>query len=230
MARLILTRGIRKYTPDAKMMVIYRQPADREYSNFLMHVRMGDETLASYPEAPQAEADGKPRIDGRPRTYFNRGLYLARTKTFLEAFPRKKFLFMLYDDLERDPAELLRTIFQFLEVDPGFTPDMRTRHNAGSWSRHQLTHRMVTSTHPLKRNLAGLIPVDMRKEIAGRVNTVNLQPPPKWDLALRRELTLKYREDILGLQELISRDLSGWPGRDVKGDTHRFRYVSPGIL
>lgn len=202
--------GIRKYTPDVKMMVIYRQPADRGYSNYLMHVRMGDETLAGYPEALAAEAAGIPRVDGRPRTYFNRGFYLERTKAFLQAFPRERFLFLLYDDLARDPAELLRTIFQFLEVDSDFTPDMRTRHNAGSWPRSQFAHRMVTSTHPIKRRLAGLIPSALRKQISRRFYALNLQPPPQLDPALRRELTLRYREDILGLQDLIGRDLSGW--------------------
>jgi hypothetical protein len=202
--------GIRQYVPEAKMIVIYRQPADRGYSNYLMHVRMGDEPLATYAEALEAEQAGLPRTRGQIRTYFDRGLYLQRTKRFLESFPREKFLFMLYDDLVADQNKFLEEIFTFLGIQPGFRPDTSRRHNAGAWPRSLLVHRLVTSMNPVKKSLVRRLPPGFRKSLERKIHAVNLNTPPKLDRELRRELTRKYREDILGLQDLLGRDLSPW--------------------
>jgi hypothetical protein len=202
--------GIRKYVPDARMIAVFRQPVDRAYSNYLMHVRNGNEPLASFPEALRAEAAGRARTDGRPRSYLGRGFYWERTKKFLQAFPRDRFLFLLYDDLVKDPALFLQSIFRFLGVRDSFDPDLQKRHNVGAWPRSRLANRFLKTSNLGKKILARVIPDSVRKGLAARFHAVNLRTPPPLDPALRRELTLQYREDILGLQELIGRDLAHW--------------------
>jgi hypothetical protein len=202
--------GIRRYVPEAKMIAIFRQPADRGYSNFLMHVRMGDERLTSFPEALEAEKNGLPRARGQIRTYFDRGLYLARTKRFLAEFPRERFLFLLFDDLVSDPRGFLKRIFRFMEIDPDFSPDLSKRHNAGAWPRNMRLHRLATSEHPLKKGLVRLLPDGIRKSFERGIHARNLDAPPALDPDVRRRITRTYRDDILGLQELIRRDLSAW--------------------
>jgi hypothetical protein len=202
--------GIRRYVPEARMIVIFRQPADRAYSNYLMHVRMGDERLRSFPEAIRAETEGRPRAGGEIRTYFDRGLYLERTRRFLAEFPRERFLFLLYDDLADDPREFLRRIFRFLGIDPVFSPDLSTRHNAGVWPRSMRVHSLATSWNPAKRRLMRLLPEGIRKALESAVHARNLDAPPPMNPEFRRELTRRYRDDLLGLQDLIGRDLSPW--------------------
>lgn len=202
--------GIRKYVPDARVIAVFRQPVDRAYSNYLMHVRNGNETLASFPEALRAESAGEMRTDDRPRSYIGRGFYLERMRKFLQAFPRERFLFLLYDDLVQDPALLLRSIFQFLGVRETFTPDFNIRYNAGAWPRSRLANRFIKSSNPGKKILMRLIPDAVRRRLVDRFHAANMRTPPPLDPSLRRELTLQYREDILGLQELIGRDLSHW--------------------
>jgi hypothetical protein len=202
--------GIRRYVPDAKMIVIFRQPADRGYSNYLMHVRMGDERLKSYPEALQAEKDGVPRARGQIRTYFDRGLYRARAERFLAEFPRDRFLFLLFDDLVKDPKGFLMQVFRFMDIDPEFLPDLSKRHNAGAWPRSMRLHHLATSMNPVKKGLVRLLPDGIRQSLERATHARNLGAPPVLDPDLRRELTRKYREDILGLQDLLGRDLSAW--------------------
>jgi hypothetical protein len=202
--------GIRHVVPDAKLIAIFRHPADRGYSNYLMHVRMGDEVLPTYAEALAAERAGLRRADGQARNYFDRGFYAARLQQFVDAFPQNPFHFLLYDDLVRDPNSLLRQLFRFLEVDEEFQPDMEVRHNAGSWPQHFLSHRIITSSNPIKRRIVRTIPTRLRRTVVEWFQEKNLQKPPKLDPALRRELTGMYREDILRLQDILHRDLSAW--------------------
>jgi hypothetical protein len=202
--------GIQEYVPDAKLIAIYRQPADRGYSSYLMRVRMGDETMPTFAEALQAEEDGKPRLNGLRRTYFDRGLYARRTRAFLDAFPRERFLFLLYDDLVADPAAVLREVFRFLEVDEGFRPDFTRRYNAGSWPRSLRAHRVLTSPNAFKKRIVRLAPESLRRIMVQWLHILNQEKPPRLDPELRTELTLRYKEDILALQAMIDRDLSGW--------------------
>jgi len=202
--------GIRRYVPEAKLVAIFRQPADRGYSNYVMHVRMGDEHLLNFADALQAEKDGLRREGGNVRSYFNRGFYYARTKRFLDEFPRERFLFLLYDDLVGDPQGFFGRLFGFMDVDPGFSPDRSRRHNPGAWPRRIAWHHLVTSMNPLKRKLAQLVPASVRMPLRQALRKGNLTAAPTLDPELRRRLTREYRDDILRLQDLIGRDLSAW--------------------
>ncbi len=70
--------------------------------------------------------------------------------------------------------------------------------------------RFLKSSNPGKKFLMRLIPDAIRRRLVDRFHALNLRKPPPLDPSLRSELTLRYREDILGLQELIGRDLSHW--------------------
>jgi hypothetical protein len=202
--------GIRRVVPDGKIITIFRQPADRGYSNYLMCVRRGGEPIQTFAHALDAEREGIPFPNRRKRHYFAWGFYAERVQLFLNAFPQNQFLFLLYDDLVRNPQALLRQVFEFLEVDPNFQPNVGIRHNAGSWPNHFTIHRAVKSLRPLQRQIGRIVPDSMRRAAAEWFQARNSRTPPKLDTVLRRELTDAYREDILRLQDIIQRDLSAW--------------------
>jgi hypothetical protein len=202
--------GIRRYVPEAKFIAVFRHPADRGYSDFVMHVGQGQEPCRTYPEAIRAELEGRRRDSDQWRHYFRYGFYAGRVRKFLDAFPRGRFLFLLYDDLVRDPAGFMRTIFQFLDVDPEFVPNMEERYKVGHWPRHFELHHLLNSKKGPVRWMGGILGRRRFKTVMSRVNVRNLGKPPRLDPAFRRELTDRYREDILQLQELIGRDLSAW--------------------
>jgi hypothetical protein len=202
--------GIRQYVPDAKFIAIYRQPADRGYSDYMMQVTLGQEPCRSYADALGMEREGRRRDNGQWRHYFRHGFYAGPTRKFLDAFPRERFLFLLYDDLVRDAGGVIRSIFQFLGVDPDFQPDMGRRYMVGRWPKHFRLHRLLNSKRSPVRWTEKILSRRIHKAVMRRVNALNLGRPPRLDPGLRRELTGKYREDILRVQDMIGRDLSGW--------------------
>lgn len=202
--------GIRQLVPGAKFIAIYRQPADRGYSDYVMQVGMGQEPCRQYADAIRAEQAGVLRDNGQWRRYFRNGFYAEPTRKFLDAFPRGRFLFLLYDDLVRDPAGLVRSIFQFLEVDPGFIPDMEKRSKVGRWPKHFRLHNLLNSKRLPVRSMEKILSRRIYKRMMSWVNARNMGKPPALDPELRRELTKQYLDDILKLQDLIGQDLSGW--------------------
>lgn len=113
---------IKAYNPNARLVVLFRDPIERAYSHWRMEVTRHAETL-SFPEATRV---GRARLDpGAPlspawRTfsYVERGLYASQVRRLLDLFPREQLLFLPAADLASDPSGTLSKVTQFLGVPP----------------------------------------------------------------------------------------------------------------
>ena len=117
--------------PDARLVVILRDPVDRAFSAFLHLVRDHRETTRDFGEALRLEPD---RIAARWEHiwhYVGMGRYADQLARYHALFPAEQIRVYLYQDFQRDPCHTLRDLFRFLEVDETFTCDQSTRHNAG---------------------------------------------------------------------------------------------------
>jgi hypothetical protein len=200
--------GIREYVPHAKLLVIYRQPVDRAYSAFVMHVREGQESILDFGKVVKEESAA-----GR-RNYLSGSLYADRTREYLAAFPRSQLHFLLYDDLVAAPEEFLRAVFRILGIGEDLAPAAPSRHNPGAWPKNILLHRFLALRLRFPKRSRRLVPAAARRRFLSAVRSVSYQTPLPIDRGLRRELTGLFRPDILELQNLIGRDLSAWLADD----------------
>jgi hypothetical protein len=202
--------GIKQYVPEAKLIVIYRQPVDRAYSAYVMHVREGQEPIRDFVKAVEVEEAFLPRPEGRRRNYLGGSWYAARTRKYLDAFPRDQMHFLLYDDFVSDPAGFMRSIYHILGVEPDALPEKMIRHNAGAWPKYSALHRLLALRSRLPQGLRTMIPSGIRQRAFSVIRAASYGAPPTLDPGLRKELTGRFRADILELQSLIGRDLSSW--------------------
>jgi hypothetical protein len=127
---------------------------------------------------------------------------------YFDAFPRSQIHVFLFDDLQRDPQEVIRDMYRFLEVDPTFEPDLETPHNVGGVPGSMGLERFLTN-HRIRALAEPVIP----KRVADRfrkLRTQNLRRAPSLPTELKRELTGRLREDIAKTSELIGRSLDHW--------------------
>jgi hypothetical protein len=184
--------------PDAKLIAVLRQPSERAFSAYAMHVSWGVETL-SFPDAIAAElADD--RVGGLRRHYLPTGFYARHLQRFLAAFPAEQLHVGLYEDLGRDPRTFVRHLFEFLDVDSTFAPDITSRHHVT-----QAPSRLDRVPRRLRRATHRLIPARARRTVRARTSR-----PLEFPAATREQLDELYRDDILLTQTLIGRDLSAW--------------------
>jgi hypothetical protein len=116
--------------------------------------------------------------------------------------------------LSEDPVGLTQSIFRFLEVDDSFVPDTSLRYNVSGIPKSRALHEFIEKPrHSLKTVLRPFVPQGLRRRISVNLYNRNLTKPPMAE-GVREELTEAYREDILKLQGLIGRDLSGWLGKE----------------
>jgi len=172
-------------------------------------VRDGHEPLTDFAEALKEE---KSRIENnwsQTWHYKARAFYYAQLKRYFDLFDRKQLKIYLYEDFCRDPVGVMQETYRFLEVDDTFVPETSLKYNTSGFPRSRRLNAYLTKPDPFKQFLERIIPEPLRRYI--RINLINrnlVKPPLSPEL--RKQLTEDFREDILKLQDLIQRDLSGW--------------------
>jgi hypothetical protein len=194
--------------PDVKLIAILRNPVDRAYSNYLHHVRAGFEDLG-FAEALAVEED-RIRAGRSPFLYYrDLGFYGQQIERYRAIFDRSQMQFLLYEDIQTDPAEVFRVVFRFLGVDDSFPVDTSVKYNPSGVPTHSCLHQLVTGPSAVKTALKAILPENLQERLLLRVLNLTLSKPPL-DPEIRQRLVSGYRQDILKTQELIGRDLSTW--------------------
>ena len=134
---------MREILPDAKLIVILRNPVDRAHSQYHHSLRHNHETL-SFEKAIKLEEE---RLAGererpiedpyvishyRTHSYLTRGMYADQLENWFRHYNRKQFLILTTDDLRKNPQQTLDQIFDFLGVSP-FQADNLKNSNVGSY-------------------------------------------------------------------------------------------------
>lgn len=196
---------IRHYIPNAKLIAILRDPVERAYSGYMMHVGEGRETLTDFAQALQAE-EMRIRNNWGWGHYVSVGFYYAQLKRYFDTFNQDQIRVYLYEDLQANPIGLLQDIFRFLGVDETFVPDISIRHNVTGIPKNNVLRALLQSLNPVKPVFKLFLPAMLSHYIKKQT----FVKPPSLSPELRRQLIEVYREDILKLQYLIQYDLSKW--------------------
>lgn len=198
---------IKRHIPDAKLIAVLRDPAERAHSEFLHFVRDGDEPITDFTEALRKE-EARIRDNWTMGLYIDRGYYYTQLKRYFDKFDRDQIRVYLYEDLQIGPVGVMQETFQFLEVDDDFVPDISIRPNVSGIPKNKVLHTLLNKSRRTKDVLEPILPYGVIR-YAKDLRIRNLVKP-RMPSEARRQLIETYREEILKLQDLIQRDLSGW--------------------
>src|SRR5215212_475494 len=203
---------IRRYIPEARLIAILRNPINRAYSHFLHMVRSGAEPVGDFAQALREEKVGI-RRERTFQDYIGRGLYYEQLERYFGIFPREQVRVYLYEDLSDAPVRTVQDAFRFLEVDDSFVPDVSLRRNVSGQPKYRTLDGLLRRQSRIKHAAKIYLPARLRWRLSRAfddLKTRNLVGPPPLQSEVRRQLIGVYREDILKVQDLIHRDLSGW--------------------
>jgi hypothetical protein len=196
-------RRIGALLPGARLICSLRHPVERAYSDYLMFLRSRGQRFDPAMELSSAAAWA------RPNSHWMRiSCYAESLGRYLDLFPRTQLHVLLFDDLKRAAVQAVQGVYRFLEVDPGFVPDLETPHNIGGIPANTALERFLTSKS-LRVALQPWLPVQAVNWVR-HLRTRNLRAPPPLPPELKRELTENFREDIARTSELIGRGLDHW--------------------
>ena len=187
---------IKRTLPEAKLIVILRNPVERAFSDYMMGLSSGRGTWVM--EEAFRENGHMVQV----------GFYYEKLKRYFDCFARERIKVYLYDDLKTDPLRTMKNMFCDVGVDPSFEPNTSVRYNVGGAPKNRTLNTMLVkgAQNRILKSVAPQFVVNYFQDM-WRKNLSNEVTLPE---DLRRKLTNLYSQDILQTQELIKKDLTHW--------------------
>jgi hypothetical protein len=126
---------IHQTLPNVRLICLLRNPVARVYSHYFHLYREGleERSLEGALSAKQGLLPGRLAIPPladlpsndplvRVNEYIAFSLYWRQIEHYLQYFPRKQLLIILFEEMVENPAATLRSVYNFLEVDESFEP------------------------------------------------------------------------------------------------------------
>lgn len=167
-----------KVVPDAKLIILLRNPVDRAYSHYQHQVKRvtgeARETLA-FEEAIEAEerilpAEVRKMLQDeyyrssshRTRSYLSRGKYVDQLLVWSSYFPRRQMLVLRSEDLFGDTSNALGRVLDFLGI-PRWAPETYSIPNKREYSGLDplVRRRLDEYYEPHNRRLYEYLGVDL---------------------------------------------------------------------
>ena len=195
--------------PDAKILVLLRNPVDRVYSRYVGRRRDGLERIPTFEELVEREIDTDLVRDDAHASYLASGMIAHHLRTYFEAFPRENIQIHFYEEFAGDTPRVMASICRFLGVDDEFQFDVRRIHNrSGGRIRNPAVGGLWASSLPVRKALRPFLPQGLRDGLFRRATAKTEAVPIRPET--RRRLIEVYREDVQALERMTDRDLSAW--------------------
>lgn len=200
--------------PDARIIILLRDPVERAFSQFMHHSRDSLEPCRSFEAALEQEQARLERGWAWGFGYASQGFYAAQIAAYLRAFPKEQILFLDYRALQEAPEACWARICTHLGL--GRRPlERNERVNATAGlarvsARPGLSHRL---RHPgpvqalLKRAVPPRLRAGLRRVIEG-----GGRPVPVLRDETRQALAARYRAERPAIEALSGLCLAHWCG------------------
>jgi hypothetical protein len=118
---------IHAYSPEARILIMLREPVEMMQSLHALYLRSGNEELADFEQALEAEP-ARARGQRLPAgVYFPEGLqyrsiarFAGPVERFLRVFGPERVRVLVFEELLKNPQGEMRGLLEFLQVDPDF--------------------------------------------------------------------------------------------------------------
>lgn len=210
-------REIKAFQPDARILIMLRDPVQMMYSLHGQFVYMIEEDLLDFQHALDAQDDRRQgrRLPPGSRyanelQYVQVASYTDQVARYFDVFGRERVFVRTLDDLSGDPAGTYRQTLEFLEVDPTFQPSFEV-HNPARWTRARGLVRLLKGRPRLRALVLRVLPAEVRRRLGDAYTRVMPSAPrPGLSADLHARLREQFRPEIQRLGDLLQRDLSHW--------------------
>lgn len=206
--------NILKFNPDAKFIVMIRNPVDMAYSLYYQYLKTGVENKGNFNEAWQAQTERAigndvPELckDSKMLLYGSVCKIGDQLNTLYKHVDRDKVLIIFLDDMKENMYQEYKRVLHFLELQDTKRSEFPVV-NRSKVPKSTFLLKLINFIGNLKRKLSinisfGILNV-FKDKILIRKKRPQLNP------SLKKDLTLYFKEDIADIEDITSRDLSFW--------------------
>ena len=214
--------NIKKYCPEAKILVMFRNPLEVIPSLHSQLYYNGDQQIHNLTEALYKQyslrvKDGlsywKSGVKYIP-FYYEMVNFADQLEHYRRYFDSSRIHTVLFDDFKLDTDGVVRGVFEFLELDSSFQPNYAIK-NQNKIPRSPALARLLKKMNPLAHFISGKFLPDSwlvnLSKLLFRANTIYVTRDDISD-ETRARLASDLRLSIDKLAIMLDRDLSHWYG------------------
>ncbi|HKK40483.1 MAG TPA: sulfotransferase domain-containing protein, partial [Cryomorphaceae bacterium] len=202
-------KAIYDFNPEAKILVVLRNPIRRAWSQFLMNLREAKSDADNFIKELKHDAERNPKGWGVNHQYLELGKYSDQLKRYFDLFGKERVLPIFFEDYKKNPEGVLAVLSRFLEIDETFKFDFSEKSNASALPRNAGLNRFLVKSGILS-SAKKLTPKPLRKKLAGALYSDKNMP--KLQEADANWLREYYQEEVNKLSRLLEKDITlKWP-------------------
>jgi hypothetical protein len=201
---------IRALLPDAKLIVILRDPVERAHSNWTHLWSAGLEPIGNFVEAC-AEEDARVAAGWADFWHYTRlGRYGDQLENLFLHFPQEQVFILRYRALIDAPAQTLDDICEFLGVHAGVighVPKQNVTAHPDQTLAHMTVAKLLRGAAAVSRHLPGSAGMALTQPLERFLQqNAGTRQPLSWE---QRQAVLPYFEDDIRLLERITETYFG---------------------
>jgi hypothetical protein len=210
---------IHAIAPDAKIVIMIRNPIDMMHSLHGQLLYSGAEKESSFMHALSQE-ESRRRIGFHSNQcvhqallYRNMATYSVQIERYFEAFGRENVHVILLEEFIKNKSGIYKELLSFLGVDESYLPEFPVV-NSNKEVRFGTLQSFLRKRPKALRDLAKwILPVSVKKKIIGpfirRLKRLNTrvsprEPIPSW---FREKIRTEFQGEIIRLERLLNRDI-----------------------
>ena len=207
---------LRAYAPEARYMVMLRNPVEMAHSLHGQQLWGGVETEPDFERAWRLQDQRRNKASllfpeiGPTLLYYQRCRVGQQLNRALDLLPRERLLILFLEDVAADPRSQYRKVLDFA----GLTDDGRTsfpRENSAKIHRFPRTSRLLGRLGRLRLRLGLRRGFGIHRRFS-EISRQKISRPPL-DPVFEAELYEVFRPEVELLEELTGRDLAHWKQR-----------------
>jgi len=213
---MTVIQNINSISPDCKLLFILRNPVERLHSFYQFQIsRLNLPESLDFTNYIGISAGERTRPADLHEKFFEilkHGRYAKYLSVYYDRWPARNIKVGFFDELVEDPANFMKDVCRFIEVDEGYFNDyLFTASNptisAKNKGIHRFSHKLNQKVKPFLLRHPGL-----RKGLFDLYQKLNSSEKQANTLSDENRLFLEgyYRQSNIELEQLLGRKCPGW--------------------
>lgn len=220
MADPVAPARVQSVFPDAKLLLVLRDPVARLYSAY-KHAQRGQ--LNGTPHHQSVEPSFEEAVQNK--ALLRRSCYAELLESWLKVYPPDRFHVVTQDEIRKDPLSTVQRTFFFLDVDTDFQPPRLDRKVHPSPLTRGIREKITKGANWARAHKMGRLVDSIGRRFpyrfVSRLDRKKVRYPPM-DPNLDEELRVRFLPEIEKIEQMFDLDLSGWkPANRRKGTPGR---------
>lgn len=195
---------IHQVVPDAKIIMILRDPVNLAYSRYMF--RLGYGKTYSFADAIKDALEN--RDDYRKGITVNAGYYSAQVKRYLDTFGQRQLKVLIFEEFVVNPQSIVKQVLEFLGVNAKLPETLELVHNTMTEPRGHLSTLLLQNEN-IRKFARKFIPENISEFTVRKILGEKI-PKPKIPEKERLFLQKLYHDDVKKLETILNRKFP-WP-------------------